>query len=358
MLRRFSLILLVALCLAACSTAPASNPASQPDAASNPTSPSIAPTNDSGAPTTGGQEPRTVTLAMSYIPNVQFSPYYVAAAKGFYAEAGLEVVFDYNFETDVIQRVGAGNVEFTMSGGTSVFLARQQQIPIVTVATITQQFPGVFISKASQNISTVADMKGKTLGIPGRFGASYYGLLALLYANDMTEADILINEIGFTQVPALLEDKVQIITGYVMNEPVMLREQGEEINVIRVSDSFPLASDGIVVNENLVKDDPELVRAFVQATLKGLEYTVNNPDEAFEISLKQLPELTDPEAQKLQRSVLDETILSWQSEKTKTEGYGYTDPEVFTATEGFMRETNLLQQEIDVSTTFTNEFIK
>jgi NitT/TauT family transport system substrate-binding protein len=299
-----------------------------------------------------------VTLAMSYIPNVQFAPYYVAAAKGFYAEAGLEVVFDYNFETDVIQRVGAGNVEFTMSGGTSVFLARQQQIPIVTVATITQQFPGVFISKADQNISTVADMKGKSLGIPGRFGASYYGLLALLYANDMTEADILINEIGFTQVPALLEDKVQIITGYVMNEPVMLREQGEEINVIRVSDSFPLASDGIVVNEDLVKNEPELVRAFVQATLKGLEYTVNNPDEAFEISLRQLPELTDPEAQKLQRSVLGETILSWQSEKTKTEGYGYTDPEVFTATEAFMRETNLLQQEIDVSTTFTNEFIK
>lgn len=358
MLRRFSLMLLVALCLAACGTAPSSNPASQTDASSNPSSPSSAPTNVADASASGGQELRSVTLAMSYIPNVQFAPYYVAAAKGFYAEAGLDVIFDYNFETDVIQRVGAGDVEFTMSGGTSVLLGRQQQIPIVTVATITQHFPGVFISKARENITSVTDMKGKTLGIPGRFGASYYGLLALLYANDMSEADIVINEIGFTQVPALLEDKVQIITGYVMNEPVMLREQGEEINVIRVSDSFPLASDGIVVNEKLVQEEPELVRAFVQATLKGVEYTINNPDEAFEISLKQLPELTDPEAQKLQRSVLAETILSWQSEKTKTEGLGYTDPEVYEATEVFMRETNLLQQDVDVSKTFTNEFIK
>jgi NitT/TauT family transport system substrate-binding protein len=351
MFRRFIPLLIGVLLLAACgsvaSNAPAAAPTAAPAAVAEPT---VVPE--------GANELRKVTLAMSYIPNVQFSPYYVAASKGYYAEMGLEVVFDYNFENDVVQRVAQGSAEFAMASGLSVLLARQQGLPVATVMTLYQQFPVVFFSKARENITAAQDLKGKSLGIPGRFGASYYGLLALLYANKLQESDLNIQEIGFTQAQALMEDKVQVATGYAMNEPIALRQQGEQINVIRVADSFSLASDGLIVNEKLIAEDPGLVRSFVQATLRGVKETLEQTDESFAISMKQLPEAQGAAAQEFERAQLQETLPYWQSDQTQANGLGYTDPEVMAATHTFLRDSGLLQQDVDVSKAFTNEFLK
>src|SRR5205809_1739380 len=153
MLRRMAIILLTAL-LAACGTsAPASSPTSAPAA-------------------TARQPLREITVAMPYIPNVQFAHFYLADKKGYYAAEGLKIKFDYNFETDVVQRIAQGTVQFGMAGGDSILLARAQGLPVVTVATNSQRFPTVFFSKADANIKMPADLKGKSVGIPGHFGAA------------------------------------------------------------------------------------------------------------------------------------------------------------------------------------------
>jgi NitT/TauT family transport system substrate-binding protein len=295
---------------------------------------------------------------MSYIPNVQFSPYYVAQDKGYYAQEGLDVAFDYNFENDVVARTAQGSADFAMASGLSVLLARGQDLPVATVMTLYQQFPVVFFSKSSQNIKTVADMRGKSVGLPGRFGASYYGLLAMLYANKIPESELNIQEIGFTQAQALLEDKVQVATGYAMNEPIALREQGQQVDVIRVADSFSLASDGVVASQKLIESEPDVVRAFVRATLKGLSDALANPDEAFEISMKQIPEIKTDEQRKFQRTQLQETLPYWQSDVTKQQGLGYTDPDVMQKTYTFLRESELLKRDVDVTKAFSNAFLK
>ncbi len=306
-----------------------------------------------------GDALRPVTMAMSFIPNVQFAMFYVADSKGYYADAGLDITFDYNFENDVMQRVATwpdSDVEFAMAGATSVLLARQQGLPVVTVATIYQEFPVVFFSKAANAINSVEDMQGKSIGIPGRFGASYYALLALLYANDMQESDLNIQEIGFSQAQAVLEDRVDVATGYAMNEPLLLEAQGEEVSVLRVADMFPLASDGIVTHADLIDQEPELVQAFVQATMRGLQDTLDNPDEAFDLSLEYIPEAELGDAE-LQRAVLQASLPYWHSATTEQTGLGYTDPQVWEATQTFMWETELLTQPLEVDEAFTNAFI-
>lgn len=312
------------------------------------------------APASSGESKplRKVTLAMSYIPNVQFAPYYLAQSKGYYAAEGLEVAFDYNFENDVVTRTAQGTADFAMASGLSVLLARGQDLPVATVMTLYQQFPVVFFAKSSQNIKTVADMRGKSVGLPGRFGASYYGLLAMLYANKIAESELNIQEIGFTQAQALLEDKVQVATGYAMNEPVALREQGQQLDVIRVADSFALASDGVVASQKLIESEPEVVRGFVRATLKGLSDTLANPDEAFDISLKQIPEIKDDAQRTFQRTQLQETLAYWQSDATEAQGLGYTDPDVMQKTHTFLRESALLKRDVEVGKAFTNEYLK
>lgn len=338
----------LALLLAACGAQPTASPTTAPA---------------QPEPTIGAAveaDLRTVTLAMSYIPNVQFAPYYVAAAKGYYREAGLEVAFDYNFENDVVQRAASwpeSEVEFATASGTSVLLARQQGLPVQSVMTLYQQFPVVFFSKAETGLASVDDLKGKTIGIPGRFGESLYALLAIQYANKLADGDLNVQEIGFTQAQAVLEDKVDVAIGYAMNEPVILRQQGAEVDVLRVADVYNLAGNGIIVSEALLAQDPDLVRAFIQASLRGLADTLANPAEAFDISLTFIPEanLGQPE---LQRQVLQESLPYWESAITKIEGLGFTDLAVWQASEQFMREAGLLAGPVEVEQAFTNSFIK
>jgi len=331
MLRRLSLIALFALLIAACGQQPA-------------------------APA----ELRTVTLAMSYIPNVQFAPYYVAAAKGYYAEAGLDVQFDYNFENDVVARAAAwpqGNVAFATASGTSTLLARQQGLPVKTVQTLYQQFPIVFFAKSSTGLASVDDLSGKSIGIPGNFGESLYALLAVAYASGIERSALDVQEIGFTQAQTVLEDRVQVAIGYAMNEPLVLEQQGQQVDVLRVADIYNLAANGIVASERLIADEPALVRGFVTASLRGLRDTLANPDEAFELSLTFIPEanLGDRE---LQRKVLEASLPYWQSEATAAQGLGFTDESVWARTEQFMRDAELLASPVDVAQAFTNEFIK
>lgn len=350
MLRRLSLLALLSLLLAACGqAAPAVEPTQAPAAPAA-----------TEAPAAAAEGLRTVTLAMSYIPNVQFAPYYVAVEKGYFRDAGLEVTFDYNFENDVVQRAAGwpeSQVGFATASGTSTLLARQQGIPVKTVMTLYQQFPIVFFAKSSTGLKSAADLTGKTVGIPGNFGESLYGLLAVRYANKLDESAIAVQEIGFTQAQAVLEDKVPVAIGYAMNEPVILRQQGEEVDVLRVADVYNLAANGIVVSERLIAEDPELVRAFIGAAVKGLRDTLDNPDEAFELSLRSIPEAQLGDVA-LQRQVLQESLPYWYSELTTAEGLGYTDAAVWTKTEQFMRDAALLAGPVDVGAAFTNDFIK
>jgi NitT/TauT family transport system substrate-binding protein len=360
MFRKMLSIGLVAVFLVACgSGAPAGPTANEYGSGGGEAESSSSSNASSSAPTAASEESkplRKVTLAMSFIPNVQFAPYYVAKAKGYFAEAGLDVTFDYNFENDVVQRAATNQVEFATASGTSVLLARQKDIPVKTVMTLYQSFPVVFFGKGEGEL-TAAELKGKSLGIPGRFGESYYALLALLYANNLQESDLTVQEIGFTQAQAVLEDKVEVATGYAMNEPVLLRSQGEAVRVLRVADFFPLAANGIVASEDLISNEPEVVRGFVQASLKGLRDTLDNTQEAFDISLKEIPEANLNNTE-LQLEVLKASLPYWYSDLTTANGLGYTDLESWQKTQQFMLDTKLLPGEVKVEDGFTNEFIK
>ena len=281
---------------------------------------------------------------MPYIPNVQFAQFYLADKKGYYAAEGLKIKFDYNFETDVVQRIAQGTVQFGMAGGDSILLARAQGLPVVTVATNSQHFPTVFFSKADANIKTPADLKGKSVGIPGHFGAAYVGLLALLYANQIKESDLNIQDIGFAQVAALTEGKVQVASGYGNNEPVQLDQQGIKVNVINVADFYPLASDGIVTSESQIKDQAAIVHSFVRATLKGMQDVIAKS--------------ADAKTQDLQRKVLEATLPYWQSDLTKQQGLGFSDSKSWEATHKFLRDSGLLKSDVDLTKAFTNDFIK
>lgn len=310
---------------------------------------SAAPVQETGAPAQGL---RKVRLGVGYIPDVQFTPLYVAQNKGYFAAEGLEVDIQYGFENDFVALAAQGEREFAVASGDQIILARAQGLPITYVMKWYQRYPVALMAKADKGITKPEDLAGKKVGLPGLFGASFIGWKALLYAAKLDENAIKVEEIGFTQAAAIQQDLVDAAMIYIANEPNQLRSQGIEVKVIEVSDYIDLVSNGLVVGDKLMADDSDLVQRMVRATLHGLQDTIDHPDDAFAIARKVIPEITDDKAP-TQRKVLDDSIKLWQSDKL-----GESDPQDWQTSVEFMSKTGLLQKTLEPDSLYTNKFVE
>ncbi len=297
-------------------------------------------------------KPETVTtlrLPMGYIPDPQYAPFYVALERGYYADEGFEIEFDYSFETDGVALVGAGELPFAIVSGEQVILARAQKLPVVYVMEWFQRFPIAVISKEAAGIERPEDLAGRQVGLPGFFGASYVGYAGLLEAAGLSQDEVNANDIGFTQVEALLADQVEAVVGYANNEPLQLAALDEEINVIYVADAVDMVANGIITNEAQIEDDPEMVRRFVRATLRGLADTLADPAEAFEISNGYVEGLGDD-----RYGVLEASLPLWQAENP-----GQSEIESWRRTQDALVAIGFLDEPLaELEAAFSNEFVE
>ena len=292
-----------------------------------------------------------VRLPMGYIPNIQYAPYYVAVEKGYFADAGIEIEFDYSFETDGVALVGAGQLPFAVVSGEQVPMARAQGLPVVYVAAWYKDYPVSVVAKTESGITSPADLTGKKIGLPGLFGANYIGFIALLNANGLSESDVTLDAIGFNQVEALAADQEEAIVGYASNEPIQLAAQGYAVNEIRVADYASLASNGLITSEKTIAENPELVRAMVAAFLRGVEDAAADPYGAYEISKKYIENLSEAD-QAVQKQILATSIEFWQ-----LENLGYSDPQAWENMNQLLAEMGLISEPIDIEAAYSNEFL-
>jgi NitT/TauT family transport system substrate-binding protein len=292
-----------------------------------------------------------IRLPMGYIPNVQYAPFYVADAKGYFAEAGFDVEFDYSFETDGMALVGADELKFSLASGEQILLARSQGLPVVYVMGWYQQYPISVMAKSTSKIQTPEEFRNRKIGLPGLFGANYIGLLAMLYSVGIDENEVTIESIGFNQVEALATDRVDIVVGYAANEPVVLRSKGYDLTEWRTADYANLASNGIITNEKTITENPEMVNAFVEAVLKGVQDTIRDPDAAYEICFDYVENLKEADPL-VQKQVLGTSIEMWRAERL-----GYSDPKAWQNMQEVLLKMGLYLEPIDLDQAFTNQFV-
>ena len=196
------------------------------------------------------EAPATIelTVGLGFIPSVQFAQFYLADEAGYYQEAGLDVTFQNKIDPELITLLAQGSVDIGMADGTSVIPAVSQGIPVVYGATIYGAFPNVVFAPAGAGIETVADLKGRSVGIPGRYGSSWVMLQALLASAGLTPEDVdIVSYPDFGQGVAVAQGQVDAATGFVNNEPVQLAREGIAVEILRVDDVAPLPGPGLVV---------------------------------------------------------------------------------------------------------------
>ncbi len=301
----------------------------------------------SGSTTSPSANLKSVSIGLGYIPDIQFAPFYVAQSKGYYKAAGLDVTFHHGIVPDLIGSMVAGKNDFVFAGGDELLVARDKGVQALDVGTIFQKYPVSLIVPQNSPIKSLADLKGHTVGIPGAYGSTYTGLLALLYKAGLSLSDIKLQSIGFTQVSALIGHHVDAAIGYSNNEPLQLRQHGFPVRTFNVSDYQPLVSNGIITTNTTYQGQQKMVDSFVQATLKGLQDVIANPSGAVTISKTYVPGLDVTQAQ----TVLQATIPVFQG----SDPLGTNDSAVWESTEKFLVAQKMIQPISNLSQAYTNQ---
>ncbi len=306
---------------------------------------------NSSSSTPSGEVPALtpIRLPVGYIPNVQFAPLYVAIEKGFFKEQGLDVTLDYSAEIDSVALVGAGELPFSIASGEQVLLGRGRGLPLVYTLAWYQDYPVGVVSLEEAGITSPADLRGKRIGIPMLSGASYIGLTALLSSAGLTEQDVSLDVIGFTQLESLVSGRDDAVVVYAANEPVQLQANGYAANLLRTSDYNNMVGNGLVTSETQIEKDPELVRKMNTAILKGIMFATEYPEAAYAISRKFVENLGEDDP--VQKTVLAKSIEMWKSDKP-----GWSNPAAWENMQNVLLGMGLLKEPLDLTAAFTNDF--
>jgi NitT/TauT family transport system substrate-binding protein len=299
------------------------------------------------SPSPSGVAGRTsLTVGLGYIPSVQFAPFYLANQAGYYSDAGLDVTFENKIDPDLIALVGQGSIDVGLADGTSLIPAVGQGIPVRYLATVYKTFPSIIFSRTSAEITTAADLKGRKVGIPGRYGSSWVMLQALLQSADLTPEDLEIVEFpDFTQAVAVQQGAVDAATGFVNNEPVQLQLNGVPVRVLHVDDIVPLPGPGIIAGSDTIQSKRDAIVAFIAATLQAMNDIEADPSQGLQAATDAEPTLAEkPEAQ---LAVLEATIAAWKGSGDAS-SFGTIDREAWSKAIEFMNGLGTVKDPVTV----------
>lgn len=295
------------------------------------------------------------SVGLTYIPNIQFAPFYAAESKGYFTDAGAQVTLRHHGSNEgLFTAVLSGEEDFVLAGAAEMMQARAEGPDLVAVASFYRDFPVRIIVPDTTPYSSAKDLVGKKIGVPGRFGESWLGLQAFLHEANLTESDVEIVEIGYTQQAALTTGKVDAVVGHVNNDAVSFDLAGFPVRSIPVADEVPLVSASLITTREFADKHPETVKAVVAGMLKGIDFSINNVDETIELSAQQIPTLTSTSETTAARATLEATIPLWSANGGAN---GRLDENQFEAMASFMEKTSMVSKPVSASESFTNQYV-
>jgi len=325
----------------ACAGGASPTPTSSPTATQTPLSP----------PTLA---PKKVVFMAGYRPqaNLPFVAVYVAQEKGFFAQQGLEVDIRHASSGEHLKLLLAREVDITTASAGSVLERRSDPgLPIRAVVLWGQRGQQAFAVLESSGIRSVKDWEGKTFGYKTSVPPEY---LALLEAEGVDRSRIREVRVGFDP-RVLVEKKVDILAVFKSNEPDTLRRLGHPVRVFDPADyGIPTLGLTYIVHEDLIREDPDLIRRFLKATLKATYWAREHPDEAVEIVLKYAPR-EDPEHQ---RFMLEEELRDAQSDLTERYGIGWMTEEQWREFYDMLERYGALPKPFDYRTAYDDRFLR
>jgi NitT/TauT family transport system substrate-binding protein len=299
-----------------------------------------------------------VSLAVDWILNGTHAGYFIAQEKGFYKEKGIDVSISRGFGSgDTIKRVATGSVDFGIADTGAVVAARSNDdIPVRIVAMVYDKATLGLIYLKQSGITKPKDLEGRTIARSAS-GASVNMFPGFLAANDVKREKI--KEIvvdAATYLPLLMSGQAEAVTEQAINIGKFHREaekQSKEAVAMLYSD-YGLATYGnaVITRDKRVVDNPDLVRRFTEASLRGLAYSLEHPEEAVDLLRRNNPEID-------RNGALDELMAFKKIQDTddvKTHGFGYIDEQRLTQTRDIVTNALSLKRTVKIEDIYSRGF--
>ena len=303
----------------------------------------------------GSQEPQKVTFMAGFIPqaNLPFVGVYVADAQGFFEEEGLEVEIQHSAGGgEHLQLLVADEVQVTTQDA-GVLMRRRDDpgLPLVSIGLIGQRGQQAYVALADSGIDTLEDWEGKRIGFKGTPPPD---LFALLDEAGLDETDVEIINVGFDP-RVLTEGQVDVYPVFKSNEPDTLARLGFQLNIWDAADfGIPTLGLAYVATEDKIAEDPNTLRSFMAAAMRGIEFAVDNPEAALDAVMTHVGVEADREHQ---RFILETELADLTSEVTRSNGLGFQTLAQWQALADLLIQYGVLSEGFDTSAAFTVEFL-
>lgn len=294
-----------------------------------------------------------VTFATNWVAQAEHGGFYQALATGLYTAAGLDVTIKMGGpQINGTQLLMGGAIDFFMGYGSDAITAVAEGIPKKTVAAIFQKDPQVLVAHPGQGVETLADLKGKPVFISAAANVTYWPFLAAQYGF----TDDMKRPYNFNPGP-FLTDKGSAQQGYLSSEPLAIRTEGgfEPVVLLLADFGYDPYACTIETRSELIEQDPERVRRFVEASIKGWYSYFEDPAPANQLIKQDNPEMTDEQlaygVEKMQEYGI---VISGDAE---TQGIGAMTADRWQSFFDNMVKAGIFAPEIDFSQAFTLDFV-
>lgn len=307
-----------------------------------------------------------VSVALGWLRNGQYAPLMAADAQGFFEAEGIDLeIVDGGPGKNPMPLVGAGQADFGIGGGASIFLARlaEAPVPVKALGAVSQIWPYAFmtITDPASPDPTPKDLIGKTVGIQAD---GQQNLDAITRLNGLDPAQVKVQVVLATPEPLLL-GQVDFFTGnlnnqaYQIDKEIAAAPQGSPLHgkvrkSLRFNDyAFPFYHDVVFTSDKVIADKPELVSRFMRALAKGVEFTVENPDKAIDAVASYPGQVEDREKIAWRMPIQRGLVLS---KGTVEHGYLWMEPSAWEAAMNFYKDSKQITRTLPVDEVMTNQF--
>lgn len=293
--------------------------------------------------------PTKITVQLKWLHKAQFGGFYAAEQKGYYAQEGLAVAFvPGGPDTDIEKPVLEGKAQFGITGAYELILGRAEGRTVRALATLFRRSPTVFFALAGTGITRPQDFAGKTI-------RAVSDQTLILHAM-MARIGIRPDRYTMVSLPSDLKrfasGDVPVWGGYLTSFVLLARQAGHQVNIVYPDDyGVHLYGDTIFATDKLIADNPDLVRRFLRATLRGWTYAVENPADIGLMVVKY-----NPDADAALESA--EMTASIPLVNTGEDHIGWMKPQMWTGMEKTLRQQNVLTKPVDVDQVYTMRFLE
>ena len=309
-----------------------------------------------GAVGCGGSEPAAdngledFSIVLDWYPNAIHSFLYVAQEKGYFAEEGLNLVVNFPANTnDGISLPAAGKADLGMYYlQDAILTAVEEEVPIVSIGSVTQKSLDVVISLKESGIETAADLAGKKIGYAGT-ALSEAKVECMLEKAGLSADECELIDVGFDLLTAITTGQVDATIGNMVNHEVpQLEEQGIAINYFSPTDfGVPEYYELVfLAGQDAVENNPEKLQKFLRAAQKGFDFMQENPEEALQILLDHQNAENFPLSPTVEKASMDVLLPAME---TTDAPFMSQDTAIWQQNADWLHEMGLLSEQADVS---------